>query len=307
MLFGIGQRPRDISTIVPQYKGRNNISIVSNTMGTSTDADGGIPTVVQRALGMQSLTSHQNYCNDGASTANNNVICGLEGFLLPRYLALRSGGCTIRQTNDNSSFNMLMRAKNEELQHRVGGHKQQKVASSKSSSRPRKRKRKSDHRGKSNETNTNGNGTVMSLGDADNDIDMQSQSAESDAPTKSKRRKRRRRRKSGQSNTATSIKKDDWLHYQMMARIIVAPFTSSLITTMNKCKQIEKHNQKSFRGVLENSHDAKHTNVHLDKSSSTTSNTAEKPKHSVSAVAVKNVYQKKSTTILIQNPITIYY
>jgi len=263
-------------------------------MSTTTDDDnGGIPTVVQRALGMRNLTTHQNYCNDGASTtiANNNVIiCGLEGLLLPRYLALRSGGCTIQQYN-NSSYDMLIRAKNEEQQYRVSGHKKQKVDTSKSiSNRPRKRKRRSDHRGgESCDHNTNGNDTVRGGGGNDSDIDMQS--PESDAPSKSKRRKRRRRGKSGgqsNNNTNNSIK-DDWIHYQMMARIIVAPFTSSLITTMNKCKQIEKQNQKSSHDVSSDSHDVDNT---TQVPNSTISNAAEKLTDSVSAV--KNVYQKNS-------------
>lgn len=261
---------------------------------TTDDDDGGIPTVVQRALGMQNLTSHQNYRNDGASTiANNNeVMCGLEGFLLPRYLALRSGSCNVQQ---NYAYDMLIRAKNEELQHRVGGYKQQKVNASKSGSkRPRKRKRKADHRDISDEKNTNGDNTVRG-GGADNDIDMQSQSTESDPPTKSKRHKRRRRRKrsSKQSNNTTNnSNKDDWLHYQMMARIIIAPFTSSLITTMNKCKQIEKQNQKSSHHV----YDAKHTiptNAHQAMPSSITSNAVEKVSDSSS---VKNIYQKSNST-----------
>ena len=83
---------------------------------TSDDDDGGIPTVVQRALGMQNLTTHQNNCNiDGASIVNNNnVVYGLEAFLLPRYLALRTDSCNVHQLN-SSSYDMLMRAKNEEL------------------------------------------------------------------------------------------------------------------------------------------------------------------------------------------------
>jgi len=278
---------------------------------TITDDDGGIPTVVQRALGMQNLSTHQNYCNDGASTtnnfdhdgasntiANNNnvMICGLEGFLLPRYLALRSGR-NIQQASD-SSFDMLMRAKNEELQHRLSGHKQQKVDASSKSNRPRKRKRKSDHHGKSNNNNTNKVGTAVRGVGADNDIDMQSQSPESDAPTKSKRRKRRRRRKSSnQSNNTNNSNKDDWIHYQMMARIIVAPFTSSLITTMNKCKQIEKQNQKSCsHDVLIDTNHEQHTTPKVNQAtSSTTSNTAEKRTDSVPAT-VKNVYQKNKST-----------
>jgi len=264
---------------------------------TTTDDDGGIPTVVQRALGMQNLTTHQN-CDDGASNTNYNIICGLEGFLLPRYLALRSGS-TVQQYSNSCSYDMLMRAKNEELQHRIS-YKQQKVDTSKSNSkRPRKRKRKSDHHhGISCDNNTSGNGTAVRSGYG-NDIDMQ-QSTESDAPTKSKRRKRRRRRKSShnQLNNATSINKGDWLHYQMMARIIVAPFTSSLITTMNKCKQLEKQNQKSSHYMLVNDDAEQHTtpNINQVMPSSTTSNTAaEKLTDSVS-LAVKNIYEKKSTT-----------
>ena len=86
--------------------------------GAATAAD--IPSIIQRALGMQNL-QHPSIANNNININHDDVICGLEGYLLPRYLSLRTGNNNhhcYNDSDDNCVPNMLVRAQSEEIQSR---------------------------------------------------------------------------------------------------------------------------------------------------------------------------------------------
>ena len=76
-----------------------------------------IPSIVQRALGMQNLKQNPSIASNNH---NHHVICGLEGYLLPRYLSLRTGNNNnyCNNSDDNCMPDMLVRAQSEEMRSR---------------------------------------------------------------------------------------------------------------------------------------------------------------------------------------------
>ncbi|KAL9189317.1 hypothetical protein ACHAXT_011807 [Thalassiosira profunda] len=197
----------------------------STTDGNNTD--GAIPIVVQKALGMQNLQLL-------GGTPRNDVICGLEGQLLPRYLSLRAG-LRVGNSGKNAKGSLpgeLLRAQEEERRSRRRNHNR--GTRSRGASRPRKRSRKSDH--KSLDPSEESGGDV---GDA---MPVDDENAKG-------RRRRKRRRRGSKASAGSSNCNDDWIQYQTMARIIVAPYTSSAIRAFDRCRQqIEEHLLQSEEG-----------------------------------------------------------
>ncbi len=161
-----------------------------------------IPNVVQQALGTGNIAQF-------SADDDNGTIYGLEGFLLPQYLSLRyklqsclEEGLRLAQEEewrDRSRQNVI-------------------VATRKPNKSKKKRKRKST-------ANTpNNNETVSS------------------EPKRKRRRKKRRNgtKESEELDDKSSneiVDSHEMNHYRMIARIIVAPYTSSLISIMNRCRE----------------------------------------------------------------------
>jgi len=280
-----------------------------------------IPSVVQRALGMQNIKYHQ---VEGSSSSSDGVICGLEGFSLPRYLSLRSGqhvDDAVRQNKATSLPEALMKAQEEALHHRRCHDRKQTSCggrSGKNASRPRKRKRKSHHRcqelsfcNSESKTGTIPNNTSDAVVDGSKGVPDKNQDIDGcNTQHHGKRRNRKRRKRSPgnnvdtanaetlSNNSSSSSSSGDWIHYQMMARIIIAPYTSSLITTMNRCKQVEKQQKLRTQSMLANNEDH---NIIATPAALQIAAPARSPSIALkpSLSSTRNIYQKSST---ISNP-----
>ena len=250
---------------------------------------------------------------------NHDVICGLEGYLLPRYLALRSGyHCNIQSNNncdEHSALNVLLKAQNEVAQPRhkcqVGAHNVSQLGAhdAPKASRPkkRKRKRKFDHlTDAADDDIVESNSVAKDECSVSND-DMQTNHTTTTSVHAPKRKRRSRKRKqkvnnqgndnalTDADNKAAPSNNGDWTNHQIIGRIIIAPFTASLIATVEKCKKLmekkekEDCNHQSIKSGDERK-DGKKDNVPSDAQSdaSGSSSTAVPPNH--------NVYQKQKAS-----------
>lgn len=169
------------------------------TLSASLSVTLPVPKVVQQALGTKNILSA------GIVDDDDTIIYGLEGFLLPQYLSLRYK----LQSNLGEGLRL---AQKEELRDR---ERRQNiiVATRKPNKSKKKRKRKSTV-------------AISSNNETDNS-----------EPKRKRRRKNRKKGTKKESEELDDNNSNEMNHYRMMARIIVAPFTSSLIATMNRCKQ----------------------------------------------------------------------
>ena len=157
-----------------------------------------IPNVVQRALGTGNIAQFSAYNDDGGT------VLGLEGFLLHQYLSLRY---KLPSKLDEG----LKLAQQEELSDRQS-REHANVAPKKTNNSKKTRKRKP----KENIPDNNEAGS---------------------SEPKRKRRRKKRRKGIKKSEELDDKNINEMNHYRMMARIIIAPYTSQLITTMNRCKE----------------------------------------------------------------------
>ena len=264
-----------------------------------------IPTYVQKSLGMQNLQQqkHQQLSSD-----DDNIICGLEGFLLPQYITLRVG-------ISSRLPEALVQAQEEEAHHR---HRRcsrrnddckaiNKSNDGSSRNGTRKRKRKADHN--YNIPSSHDGAAATGEGDIDADADADADGIHLKGTTAARRRKKMRKRKQDNldDNASQNVKRsssDDWIHYQMMARMIIAPYTTNLIATMNICKQGEKGQEENKNQTTQSSTGAKiDTDVAVPppQTSLQEVDATSKPSHSVlakkqSTSQAKNIYQKKPKT-----------
>ena len=160
-----------------------------------------IPNVVQRALGTNNIIAR------GSAVHDDGTIFGLEGFTLPHYLSLRY------KLQSSTREGLILANQQEELRDRLQS-RQGMTAAKKAKKSKRKRKRKT------NVAVTNNNEDIYS-----------------EPKSKRRRKKRRKGLKSSTELDDKQLSSTEINHYRMMTRIIIAPYTSSLIATMNRFKQ----------------------------------------------------------------------
>jgi hypothetical protein len=265
---------------------------VQSRLPTDNECDG-IPGVVERALGTRHIhrNSDQVVCNSIGSSSDG-VVRGLQGYLLPSYLSLRLGGDGGHGSSANKLPVELQRAHDEEVRHRPV---RKSMASDRNSGRRdgaltsvRSRKRK---RGRVNTRVAGEDGPL--LPDGINKL--------CEAKT-AKRRKQRRRKKLNNSRetkkeveaTDTSLSDGDVFNYQMMARVIVAPYTPSLISVMNTLHQGQRINEQSVN-VL----DEKMMNIKSNEATASSVPAKATDETKSTSTHPKNAYTKSSN---VKNP-----
>jgi telomerase reverse transcriptase len=159
-----------------------------------------IPNVVQKALRTRNIAQF-------SADHDDDTIYGLEGFLLPQYLSLR-------YKVQNCLEEGLRLAQEEEWRDR-----QSRQTVINNTRKPKKSKKKRKRKSTSNMPNNNRE------------------------ESRRKRRRKKRRKVVMESEELDDktcneiVDSNEMNHYRMMARIIVAPYTSSLIAAMNRCKK----------------------------------------------------------------------
>eukprot|EP00956_Cyclotella_meneghiniana_P015871 scaffold24642_cov68-Cyclotella_meneghiniana.AAC.6 len=235
-------------------------------MAARNPANDGIPIVVQNAL-------HTKYYQPNYN--KNATIHGLQAFLLPNYLSLRSGGELPR---------LLAKAHEEEKNCRQNGGKMRRHKRKRRRGRERT-KAKRDGIGQAN------------LSESNEDIsDAKSVHMECNQGNK---KKRKRENKSLTKDVESAANSQEWIYYQMMARIVIAPYTHFLIETM-KLMQSSLQSDTSANNALPilhepslSEHPAKKAKMTIGSSvTSTATNTTTR----TPVASVKNIYLKSSKT-----------
>jgi hypothetical protein len=211
-----------------------------------------IPQVIQNALNS----------NDSQPFIKNAAIRGLQPFLLPNYISLRSGG---------------------ELPHYLHRAQEEEKSSRQRSSRANKKKRR---RGR--EKVRDG----MARVDA---IETVGTEAAASASGQGCNRKKRRRCKSTCKEKEPAMDSNEWLYYQVMARIVVAPYTPFLIETVNGLQQMQQGSTNTKNALADNGLPSKKAKTTRAASHETRSTSIVKVQ-AARAPTVKNVYLKSNTS-----------
>eukprot|EP00804_Cyclotella_cryptica_P029717 CCRYP_015216-RA/>CCRYP_015216-RA protein AED:0.01 eAED:0.01 QI:389/1/1/1/1/1/2/1037/1171 len=254
----------------------------------------GIPDVIQRALGTnyiikteQQQQQQQQQQPTSPQSQQDGTIRGLQGFLLPSYLSIRCGGS---QELPQALYRAHCRER--DLRPKNAGGRSRKAQT-----------RKRGSRGNSSKTEDGGQLTLAVSGSESggNVVCSSNHCVETAAitdrrpPSTVRRRKRKQCKRSfNQTEDEKTMNDKEWFHYQMMARIVVAPYTPYLIETIN----VLSSENRSHRSE----HSKKKSKVSTDSvedivatAAMKAAATAKTSTASVTTSKVRNVYMKSNT------------
>lgn len=200
-------------------------------MGTRLPNRQQVPAIIQRALGTPFV----------ASSNHGGVICGLDGLLLTDYLSIRSG---------KSRLNLL-RSSNRQLG-RLVAVVEKYGDTNKNRRRRRKRKREAN--------DSDGQEPSRERDQEPSREQCGSSSGAAGQATSTLHRKKRGRKREQQASAsdgkdmvpnnhdATDLGRFDPSDYHALAKFVIAPFTNSLVSLLNRCKAFEQDEKSDENG-----------------------------------------------------------